>query len=272
MKKTVLFAFAAVVALISTSRQGVTNPNGAPAQVSGSPTDGQTCAKSGCHTGGPGITDHVATITSNVPTAGYTPGTTYTITGTATKSGISRFGFEISPQSQTGALMGTLIAGTDNHLVGGSKYVTHSQNGTSASGTRSWNFQWTAPAAGSGPVTFYGSFLFANNNGNESGDAVKTATLTINENVSSGINEATLDHLVLAPNPATSELKIYHPGLSSKIEISITDLSGRTVQNQKVDALNGSAVVELGQNMNNGVYFLTITSNGNTATKRFVKL
>ncbi len=122
--------------------------NGAPAGYTGSPGDGQNCTS--CH-GGSAV-NVTGWITTNVPTQGYTAGTTYTITVVATGTG--KKGFEVSPQSVTGTQLGTLAAGTGSKLVGGTKYVTHSAAGAS-SGTSTWVFSWTAPAAGTGPVHLY---------------------------------------------------------------------------------------------------------------------
>jgi hypothetical protein len=43
------------------------NSSGAPAGNSGSPADGNTCARSGCHLGGPSQTDETVSITGNIP-------------------------------------------------------------------------------------------------------------------------------------------------------------------------------------------------------------
>ncbi|HQF28974.1 MAG TPA: T9SS type A sorting domain-containing protein, partial [Bacteroidia bacterium] len=62
---------------------------------------------------------------------------------------------------------------------------THTSGGTApsapGSGTRSWSFNWVAPAAGTGAVTFYGAFLGGNNNGSESGDLTYKTTTIVNE-------------------------------------------------------------------------------------------
>ena len=140
-----------VFLLTSYSGENADYPSGAPAGYTGSPGDGQQC-QSGCHGGS--VQTVTGWITSNIPTAGYTAGTTYTITVTVTGSG--NHGFEVSPQNASGTLLGTLIAGSGNKLVGSGKYVTHSssQNGN----PQTWNFQWTAPSVGTGTVTFYGAF------------------------------------------------------------------------------------------------------------------
>ncbi len=143
-------------------------PNGSPAGYTGSPGDNnQKCAS--CHGGS--TTTVAGWITSNIPSEGYTAGTSYTIT--ATVSGSGKKGFEVSPQNITGTQLGVLAAGSGSKLVGGTKYVTQSSAGSS-SGTKVWNFTWTAPAAGTGPVTLYGAFILGYS-------STKLSTLVINE-------------------------------------------------------------------------------------------
>lgn len=127
------------------------NPNGAPAGMTGSPGDGDNCTS--CHGGT--ATTTASLITSNIPASGYIPGTTYTITATNSLTGSGKMGFEVSPQNAAGDLLGTLTAGPGSKLVGGGKYVTHSNANST---TNSWTFSWTAPVAGTGTVTFYGAF------------------------------------------------------------------------------------------------------------------
>jgi hypothetical protein len=109
-------------------------------------------------------------ITSNIPTSGYTPGSTYTITATVTGAGDK--GFQISPQNISGTLLGSLIAGTGSKIVG-VKYITHTSPKTT--NTATWTFQWIAPIAGTGNVTFYGAFAITKYD-------IRTSTLTVNEN------------------------------------------------------------------------------------------
>ncbi len=169
---------------------GHTNSSGAPNGFSGSPGDaGNTCAISGCHSGiAVGIKSNV--FTSNIPSDGYVPGTTYTITATA-RSIPSRntFGFQISPQTNAGVLVGTMIAtNAGTKLTGAGKYLTHNSSGiTGSNGVKSWSFNWVAPSAGSGSVTFYGVFNHANGNGGTSGDSIFKSTFIVNEKVQAPI-------------------------------------------------------------------------------------
>lgn len=170
----------------SVYNNGHSNSSGAPSGFTGSPGDGgNTCANSGCHSGiTVGTKSNV--FTSNIPSDGYVPGTTYTITATARSStNRNTFGFQISPQTIAGTLVGTMIAtNAGTKLTGAGKYLTHDESGnTGVNGVKSWSFNWVAPAAGTGNVTFYGIFNHANGNGSTSGDSIFKSTFVISEKV-----------------------------------------------------------------------------------------
>ena len=171
MKKIVLSLFLLFVVFSVfnlLAPNAISYPTGAPAGNTGSPSDATTCAES-CH-GGSAVTQ-AGLITSTIPTAGYTPGSTYTITATSTGAGDK--GFQISPQNISGTLLGSLISGTGSQIVG-IKYITHTIPKTTTTAT--WTFQWIAPAAGTGSVTFYGAFAITQS-------TTKKSTLIVNEAV-----------------------------------------------------------------------------------------
>ena len=160
----------AVTAIILSSGYTIMYPTGAPAGKTGSPGDGSNCTE--CHGGT--ATTTPGQITSNIPAGGYVPGTTYQVTATNPLTNAGKMGFEVSPQNTAGAQKGTLVAGSGSQLVGGTKYVTHTNANTT---TNTWTFSWIAPAAGSGPVTFYGAFARAKPG------PVTLSTLTVQEAV-----------------------------------------------------------------------------------------
>lgn len=186
MKKSLLtgLAIAGTIAFSFLSIKTTSTPSGAPSGVANDPASGMvTCTD--CHSG-----SNVAVsgwITSNIPATGYVPGQTYTMTATVTSAGKTIFGFEATPQNAAGVNKGSLIITntTTTKLVGSSKYVTQTSGGNApsaaGSGTRSWSFNWMAPAAGTGAVTFYGAFLGGNNNGGTSGDITYKTSTTWNE-------------------------------------------------------------------------------------------
>ena len=158
------------------------NAAGSEGGKTGSPTDGASCT--GCHYAGVGTG---ATITSDIPSSGYIPGDLYTITANINQSGISKFGFEITSEEANfgSAKKGTFFVtnSTETQPVNNNTAITHTAGGTSGSDSKSWSMNWEAPNTGTGDITFYGSFIAANGNGNNMGDTYHPATYTVNEGV-----------------------------------------------------------------------------------------
>jgi hypothetical protein len=151
MKKISILTSLFIIVLFISFKQLNSNPTGAPSGYSGSPADGQTCAN--CHGGT--VTTATNVLTTNVPSAGYTPGQSYTITVTIAGSS-ARKGFEVSAQNTSGMMLGTITSGNGSKVVG-TKYVTHTSAKTSNPST--WSYTWTAPAKGTGMVNIYGAFV-----------------------------------------------------------------------------------------------------------------
>jgi len=184
MKKRLLTlgAIMATVLLVFSSTYLVSYPDGAPSGVANDPSSGSANCTN-CHSGTATIpATTVANITTNIPATGYVPGTTYTVTATVNYAGKTRFGFEVSPQNSTGTYKGTMIVtNTTQTKITGTKYITQTASGNSGTGTKSWSFNWVAPVAGTGTVTFYGSLMAANNNGGTSGDLTYKVQTSVNE-------------------------------------------------------------------------------------------
>ncbi|MCF8276287.1 MAG: T9SS type A sorting domain-containing protein [Flavobacteriales bacterium] len=249
-------------------RMAHTNNAGGPPGHTGSPADGQTCARSGCHIGGPALTNETIELSSDVPGTGYVGGTTYNMTLTLIKVGGAKFGFQLSPQNSLGTVLGDLVAGTGSQIVGGD-YLTHSFNGTSGSGSRSWDFQWTAPISGSGAVTFYAVGNFANNNGSTDGDVIATESLTINEATGVGLSEAALASLSVYPNPVIDEITVAAKDVDEEIMITMFDVEGRKVLEEKHQGGNIKIDVK-SKSLNTGVYFMQIEAGGKSTVKKLL--
>jgi len=190
MKYKILIAITIVAItsiVIDFKKEAHGNTNGAIAGVTGSPSDAATCAQTNCHN--TTATAQAGWITSNIPGTGYVPGTTYTITATATQAALVRYGFEISPQNAGGFLVGTMIAGTGTQLIAGGKYITHTNAGsTGTTSSHTWTFTWIAPPSGSGALTFYGAFNCSNNDTHATGDLIYTSNLAVSESVPAGVD------------------------------------------------------------------------------------
>lgn len=250
-------------------RMAHTNGSGAPAGNTGSPGDGFSCARSGCHAGGPAQSNETVELSSDIPQTGYVAGTTYNISLTLTKTGGTKFGFQLSPQDAQGNVLGTLAAGTGSQVVGGG-YLTHTFSGTAVSGgTKTWDFQWTAPTSGTGDVMFYMVGNFTNSNGSTSGDVIVTESVSFNESSGVGISEAELAQLVVYPNPVEDEINIAMKDIDEEIMVTMFDVQGRKVVEERFDAENIKINVA-SKNLNTGVYFLQIEAGGNTTIKKLM--
>jgi hypothetical protein len=272
--KFVLSVFALTAGLMATNALTTdANSNGAAAPVSrtGSPGDGASCTS--CHTGTAAATV-AGLITSTIPASGYIPGQTYVITGSITQAGKTKFGFEISPQNLTGVKKGTLAvtSTTTTQLIGSGKYITHKAAGTSfPSGTATWSFNWTAPAAGTGDLTFYGAFNVTNANNADTGDQIKLSTLLVHEDVSAGIADALSisNEINVFPNPVEDKLNIISPSTDlTEVSVSIINMQGQLVK--KVDEFSINSFINV-EELSTGYYILKIETERGIAVKKIVK-
>lgn len=279
MKKRLLlvgFFLCAWIAYQSTTPAGMAHSNsgGAPAGRTGSPGDGSNCT--GCHSG-TAASNQTGWITSNIPASGYIPGQTYQITGTATAQGRTKFGFQISPQNQSGTLLGTLVnTSTLTQIIGQNKYITHTTAGNQGSnGSHTWTFDWIAPAAGTGPVTFYGAFNATNANSSTSGDLVFLSTLAVQENVSSGLTETAKENgFSVFPNPVTEgHIQItLHQSLRGNTAVQVYSLEGKLMMSETLSGMQAGSThrIQLPAGTPQGMYLMNIVSEEATMVQKIM--
>jgi hypothetical protein len=156
--KKIITTIAVSIVFLSGFESIHSRPTGAPAGVAGGPAEsGTTCRQSGCHSGS--LVSVTNFFSTTIPTTGYTPGRTYSIS--VSFSGTGNKGFEISPQDLTGHQIGTLMSGSGSQITG-SNYITHTIYKTPSPAT--WTFNWKAPARGKGNFKFYGAFAITTSN------------------------------------------------------------------------------------------------------------
>ncbi|HNQ12923.1 MAG TPA: T9SS type A sorting domain-containing protein [Bacteroidia bacterium] len=274
--KSLLSLFVAVLAFMFVAlvhQASIGNSGGAQAGHSGSPADGKTCIQ--CHNTSAVPLPNL--ISSTIPTQGYTPGATYTITAAVGQTGINKYGFQVSPQSANGTYLGNLVVTNPSQSkIIGTKYITHTIGGVSGIGFKAWTFDWIAPASGTGDVTFYGAFVYANGNNNSSGDMVRTSTYTVSENLSTGIESASSGlSFNLYPNPFQNQATIsFSTNIEDLSDISIYNLLGKVLSpaqytlrqiNSKEVLLNAHAIPA-------GVYFIKVVQENKSYSKKIILL
>lgn len=280
MKKLllVLSTLISIVSLMAFSGGGheTNSTGGAPAGFAGDPAASSATCRS-CHSG-PTAPTIPGIITSNIPPGGYMPGTTYTITANFVRAGHSKFGFEISPQNTSGVQKGTLANIIGTQLVGaGGKYITHVTGSTSGSGSKTWNFKWTAPAIGLGPVTFYGAFNATNSSNTDLGDSIFKSTMVATEDPTAAIYNLQENILSFTtfPNPAINNINVKLILLEqSSVEMDLFDINGNKVSNLFSETeMNGEVNKSLDiSSYPKGIYFIRLNADGNSSLSKIVKM
>ena len=104
----------------------------------------------------------------------------------------------------------------------------------------------------------------------------KAPYISLNFDPTIGINETTteISGVSIYPNPSSSsvnlEMNIANP---SEVSIQVTDLSGKVVATQNLGflPLGKNQTTIQSASFNNGLYYVTISSNGTSVTKKFIK-
>jgi len=169
-----------------------TYAEGPPAFRTGAPNDDGTCNAGGCHSGNQLNAAGGSITVSGVP-AQYVPGAKYPISVQVAKPGQSRWGFELTAQTASGERGGEITVTDEANTqfasdAGGGatdpQYIEHTSQGT-ARGQKDTgpvrSFDWTAPATGTGTVTFYAAGNAANGNATNTGDFIYTTSVKSDE-------------------------------------------------------------------------------------------
>ena len=139
-----------------------------------------------CHSDFPVNSGTGSVSISNIP-ANYLPGQQIPITVTTSQADAVIYGFQLTAVDGLGRRAGTftlpaqspvqtqVVSGIVNFIQ--RSYVEHTVNGVipTVFGTKSWTFNWNAPAERVGKVSFYVSGNAANSDGSTSGDYIYTS-------------------------------------------------------------------------------------------------
>ena len=264
IKNSVLLSALAGVSILIFS-SAITDNNGI-AGYSGSPGE-KNCTN--CHTGtalnaGGGS----LTIGSNIPATGYVAGTTYQMTVEIVQSGVKIFGFDLEALQSANANAGTLVVtnSTETQLrtSGGKSNIIHKKFTSATTGSHTFSFNWTAPAATTGDVTFYAAGNAANGDNKETtGDKIYTSTLKVSPASLAAVDPSDANSiLAVYPNPVKDKLTVqYQVKTSGTVNISLFDSKGNEVETllseeQASGLQQGNFSINKAHNA--GIYFLKI--------------
>ena len=243
--------------------------NGSPGAKTDSPMDGNNCTA--CHSGTVNSGNGSILVGTDIPVQGYTSGQTYFIAVQLIQTTINRFGFEITCEegnfgsNKTGSF--GISDPTTTKFTNNNAAVTHTQSGISGSGSKTWNMNWTAPTSSvSGGVVFYVSALFANGNGNNSGDEVYTTSRSFSESTSS-INENE-NSITTFVNPLSKDIMINAEESIRISNLKVNDISSKLVYSKKEVLLPTTINVDF---LDAGIYILNMqTRGGEIITKKVI--
>lgn len=284
-----LLASFLVVAFVSLNIKQVNSKVAAPPAGSvGDPFATATCIQSGCHVGTaqtpPANGLNLAIGTGNPTTAltsafQYVPGTVYNI-GFGINSSESRFGFQLIPLKASDNTMAGDVTATNNTntsvatLAGTRKYVGHK----SASSNKNWVFRWTAPAAGTGAVTFYYAYNTANgNNLADAADNIYKSSLTITEAAGTGVADISTQvaDLNIFPNPITANFALSFNLLeANQVAAQLYNLNGQLVKeliNEKMNGGNFNQQFDIAE-VPAGIYVVKMNVGSASVSKKIIKL
>lgn len=279
-KKILLFSATLGIAYLGFTSYSAGPSAGGLGNVSGS-AGVANCSGGSCHPAGSaaktkasltGIVSLFSNASATAPVVGgYVPGTKYWVKLTAENTTpLLKFGFQASCVSGTTTKVnaGTLAAMPGSNTAvktGAINVIEHTKALDATSFQYVSIFEWTAPPAGTGDVTFYVMVNAVNGNGTTSGDEPGVGmTKTFYEKTTSIGEIKNNIASKIYPNPCTNVLSI-ESASNDKFMATVYDLNGRQViAPSHENNLDVSALAA-------GVYLLRLNTEDGQQSATFVK-
>lgn len=216
MKRILLFTATSGLLYLTLSSNSV-GPAAMGLNATGSPGSGTSCG--GCHGGGPGTTTAAVEIRKlsagpNSPiVTQYMPDTNYIVKIVGNHATLTHFGFQLTALRSSNTNAGTfsnLSGSVHSSTVGGKLIIEHAAQIAKTNNQYEATFNWKAPAAGTGTVTFYGIINAVDNNSQVGGDKPSSPfTKALTETTPASVGQFSADvKIVSYPNPVTDKLNI----------------------------------------------------------------
>lgn len=236
----------------------------------GSPlSGGQIC--SACHSGASFTTTTSIELVdvAGTPQLNYLPEQTYTVrvrvnfaNGTPQRFGFQSVVLLDSDDSQAG-FIGNQSSNARITNANNRDYIEQ----LSSSTADLFTYQWTAPAAGAGPVTIYAAGLAADGNGSTGGDAAASASLNLSEEGATNINaNEAKQELRVYPNPLVQYTNVELPQGSYSLSV-YNSLGQEVYQAQLRNWAGGEYQLNLGQ-LPQGLYSLLCRQGSETVYQK----
>lgn len=212
-------------------------PAGANRDQTNSPFSSNNCSQ--CHSDNnnfSAVSTVQVTDANGTAVTEYLPGNVYTVTYTVGATGASAYGMQMVALDASNAKAGTLANPSSNAKItslNGRDYFEHNSRSSSSSFT----VEWTAPTAGAGTVTLYGSGMAINSNGSTSGDdPTASITMSLTEGNATSIHTIGEEagQISIFPIPNNGTFSIENNQTEAVEYIRILTLTGVEVSQQQV--------------------------------------
>ena len=238
---------------------------------------GRVCAT--CHSGAGiqvALNIDVADLDGNAVTS-YVPGQAYRVkvaVNTVAGNPLA-YGFQLVAEANETKQSTNSFQNPSNNaklasLINGRQYAEHKN----PSNANEFMVEWTAPAAGTGDVTFYSAGNGVNLNGSITGDGASQTSFTLTEEAgSSAFEPQQAPSFQIAPNPADDLILIsVADGFNGAYRIRVVDLQGLVVRQEMRLAFGGALTepIAIGD-LPAGAYFLQILGEGEIRSAQFYK-
>jgi hypothetical protein len=273
--KLLLFTFAlATTGLLLMSNSGGRATSGG-GDNSGAPS-ANTCAQ--CHSSGAfnsSVSVEVFEEGTNTAVSDYLPGIVYDVkVKVSADAGASGFGSQTTVLDANNAPIASFSAPSANSqlttLASGRQFLEQSSTGSDEFAAK-----WTAPAAGTGSVTFYAAGNAINGNGATSGDGASNTSFTLAEDLSSSnLNVNQLKVAMKAfPNPVQDILNIETIGSTDgEHSLTITNMVGQVVHQSVINLDLGMDLTQVDvQQLPKGMYSVSLAQANKIATITIIK-
>ena len=263
----------------------VSNKDGGPVDgqggyAGGTYEMGRTCNTLGCHETNAATYRDGIIFSNAFPANGYLAGQTYQINIEIDEPGITKFGFQASPQNASGTIVGTMSnIGSQTQTIQNGAYSghTHTEIGNIGLSPKFYSFEWTAPTTpGAGTLYFYATAAAANGDNLSSDDLIFFDTLVVKEDHNSGIPTAPKDKLLVNvfPNPYQGLIIIeIESSRATDFIYSIYDIQGESIipaQYQLINQGKNQIYINAGA-FASGIYFVEMASENQKEVRKIMK-
>lgn len=238
----------------------------------GSPGAEGTCAN--CHLGGSfnavtslSLLDSTGAIINN-----YQAGHIYALKIDISATNAKVFGFQGVALDVSNKSVGSFVVPSDVQMVKLSGRNIIEQK--SPKSTPSWEVQWKAPQNNAGPIKFYFCGNACNGNKNSTGDQAALVDLTLD--VATSVQNVLTNNIsafqCFFNNSQELVAKIYLKK-SGNYKISLFDMTGRLVKNEKYFMQQGENIIRLiSSPINSGIYIINIANENEQHSTKVLKL